>query len=154
MDDDTRPLCDFTLPLLAGLKTGIKVPTVEERNFEIKPSTIAMFSAEPFRGLPNEDPYAHISNFIDLCETFKINHSSDDVITLRCFMFTLKDRDKEWERSMPQSEMDTWNKVVANFLARFYHPAKTARMRNDISNFRQNEGEGIYEAWERFKEKL
>ena len=40
------------------------------------------------------------------------------------------------------------------FLARFFPPAKAAKLRIDISNFFQYEGETFYEAWERFKDLL
>lgn len=50
--------------------------------------------------------------------------------------------------------MSTWDEVCQNFLSRFYSPAKTARMRNEISTFYRSDGETMYEAWERFKELL
>ena len=40
------------------------------------------------------------------------------------------------------------------FLSRFFPPAKAAKLRIDISNFFQYEGETFYEAWERFKDLL
>ena len=40
------------------------------------------------------------------------------------------------------------------FLARFFPPAKVAKLRIDISNFCQYEGKTFYEAWERFKDLL
>ena len=39
-------------------------------------------------------------------------------------------------------------------MARFFPPAKVAKLRIDISSFYQYEGEWFYEAWERFKDLL
>jgi len=38
------------------------------------------------------------------------------------------------------------------FLARFFPPSKTAKLRDQITRFNQKDGESLYDAWERFKE--
>jgi len=40
------------------------------------------------------------------------------------------------------------------FLARFFPPAKTAKLRDQITRSNQKDGESLYDAWERFKEML
>lgn len=40
------------------------------------------------------------------------------------------------------------------FLARFFPPSKTAKLRDQITQFNQKDGESLYDAWERFKEML
>ena len=40
------------------------------------------------------------------------------------------------------------------FLARFFPPSKTAKLRDQITRFTQKDGESLYDAWERFKEML
>jgi len=40
------------------------------------------------------------------------------------------------------------------FLARFFLPSKTAKLRDQITQFNQKDGESLYDAWERFKEML
>jgi len=40
------------------------------------------------------------------------------------------------------------------FLARFFPPFKTAKLRDQITRFTQKDGESLYDAWERFKEML
>jgi len=44
--------------------------------------------------------------------------------------------------------------MTTKFLDKYFSPAKTARMRKEISNFNQLESETVFEAWERFKELL
>ena len=40
------------------------------------------------------------------------------------------------------------------FLARFFPPSKTAKLRDQITRFNQKDGESLYDVWESFKEML
>ena len=48
----------------------------------------------------------------------------------------------------------TWTDLAQKFLAKYFPPSKTAKLRNDIKFFTQIDNESIYEAWKRFKEML
>ena len=49
----------------------IRRQTIEANNFELKPSLISM--VQQFGGHPSEDPNGHLSNFLELCATIKMN---------------------------------------------------------------------------------
>ena len=53
-----------------------------------------MAQQHQFRGHLSKDPNAHISTFLGLCDTIKMNGVSHDVIKLRLFPFSLKDKAK------------------------------------------------------------
>ena len=94
---DEQTLLEFSMPGLEGTQQGITWPTINANNFEIKPALLQIIqSSVQFNGLANEDPNAHIANFLEICDTFKYNGVSDDAIRLRLFPFTLKDRAKAW----------------------------------------------------------
>ena len=89
-----------------------------------------------------------------MCDTVKYNGVNDDAIRLRLFPFSLKDKAKNWLISKPPDLITSWDDLSNKFLARFFPPAKAAKLRIDTSSFYQYEGESFYEAWERFKDLL
>ena len=147
-------LRDYSLPTAVGLYSAIRRPTMAANNFEIKAVQMQMIQATQFNGLPSENPNAHIASFLEICNTFKYNGVTDEAIRLLLFPFTLKDRARDWLTSLPADSITTWEDLVHKFLAKFFPPAKTAKLRIEINNFAQHDGETLYEAWERYKELL
>ena len=47
-----------------------------------------------------------------------------------------------------------WATLAQKFLAKYFPPTKTVKLRNDITNFMQYDQESMYEAWERYKDLL
>ncbi|KAL5566989.1 hypothetical protein UlMin_030153 [Ulmus minor] len=107
-----------------------------------------------FGGLVNDDPNLHIANFLEICDIFKHNGVTDDAIRLRLFPFSLNGKAKAWLTSLPPGTITTWEGLVKSFLTKYFPPAKSAKMRNDITNFFQQDQESLYKAWERFKDFL
>ncbi|XP_023886157.1 uncharacterized protein LOC111998291 [Quercus suber] len=67
---------------------------------------------------------------------------------------TVQDKAKVWLNSLPPGIITTWEELAQKFLAKYFPPAKTTKLRNDITTFIQFEGESLYEAWERYKDLL
>jgi len=53
---------------------------------------------------------------------------------------------------LPSRCITTWDELTRAFLVKFSPPSKTISLRNQITNFTQNDEETLYEAWERFKD--
>nr|GFA84452.1 zinc finger, CCHC-type [Tanacetum cinerariifolium] len=54
----------------------------------------------------------------------------------------------------PSGSITTWEDLTTRFLAQFFPPGRTAKLRNDILMFQQHHGESLSEAWTRFKDLL
>ncbi|XP_031106076.1 uncharacterized protein LOC116010697 [Ipomoea triloba] len=99
-----------------------------------------------------EDPNAHITKFLRICSTFKMNGVPNEAIKLRLFPFSLRDKADSWLISFPANHFASWDQLHREFLKRFYPLSKTQRMRRAIQNFKQISNESLAESWERFKE--
>ncbi|KAL6350686.1 hypothetical protein AAG906_028143 [Vitis piasezkii] len=53
-----------------------------------------------FYGMESENPYNHIMEFEDVCNTFREGGASIDLMRLKLFPFTLKDKAKIWLNSL------------------------------------------------------
>ncbi|KAA3472708.1 Integrase, catalytic core [Gossypium australe] len=146
---------DYVKPSLTGTESSIVRPTIAANNFELKPNTIQMIQQfVQFDGLQDEDPNTHLANFLEFCDTFKINGVSDDAISLQLFPFSLTNKTKQWLHSLPLGSITTWDQMTKKILLKYFPPAKTAKLRNDISSFVQIDSETLYDAWERYKDLL
>ncbi|GKB75953.1 zinc finger, CCHC-type containing protein [Tanacetum coccineum] len=70
------------------------------------------------------------------------------------FQFSLYDQASNWLKRLPTGSISTWEDLTTRFLAQFFLPGRTAKLRNDILMFQQHQGESLSEAWTRFKDFL
>ena len=132
---DSNVLRDYTIPTIDRINSSILKPNVE-CGFEIQIGLIQLIQKSiQFGGLPNKDPYEHIAEFLEICDTFKYEGVSDDGIRLRLFSFSLKDKAKVWLRSLPSGTITTWDDLAKIFLAKYFSLARTAKLRSEIFAF-------------------
>ncbi|XP_056857116.1 uncharacterized protein LOC130506482 [Raphanus sativus] len=104
-----------------------------------------------YHGLATEDPFDHLDKFDSYCGLSKTNGVSEDALKLRLFPFSLGDKARQWEKSLPSDSITTWDECKEVFLDKFFSISRTAKIRNEISGFQQRNLESFSEAWERFK---
>ncbi|XP_072146331.1 uncharacterized protein [Setaria viridis] len=110
-----------------------------------------MVQASPFYRKANEDASAHLQQFLELCNTFTIRGVCEDAIHLGLFPFSLLGRAKQWFYASC-SEINTWDKYLAAFLAKFFPLGNTNTLRGRILSFQQATTESIPEVWKRLQE--
>ena len=98
-----------------------------------------------FHGMESENPYAHIKEFEDVCNTFREGGASIDLMKLKLFPFTLKDKAKVWLNYLRLRSIRTWTDLQVEFLKKFFPTHRTnglkskfqtsqlKRMRNSMS---------------------
>ena len=91
-----------------------------------------------FHGMESENPYVHIKEFEDVCNTFREGGDSIDLMRLKLFPFTLKDKAKVWLNSLRPRSIQTWTDLQAEFLKKFFlkgkfQTSRLKRMRNSMS---------------------
>ncbi|KAA3482133.1 RING-H2 finger protein ATL63 [Gossypium australe] len=121
----SRTTHDYAKPTLIRAKLSILRLTIAANNFELKPNTIQMVQQYvQFDSLQDEDPNTHLTNFLDICDTFNINGTIDDVIRLRLFSFSLRSKAKQWLNSLPGGFITTWDQMTEKFLLKYSHQLK------------------------------
>ncbi|RVW73330.1 hypothetical protein CK203_057729 [Vitis vinifera] len=96
----------------------------------------------------------HIKEFEDVCNTFREGGASIDLMRLKLFPFTLKDKAKIWLNSLRPRSIRTWTDLQAEFLKKFFPTHRTNSLKRQISNFSAKENEKFYECWERYMEAI
>ena len=64
---------DFWRPVIQAEYSAVKQPTIDANNFELKPALITMVQQNQFTGHPTEDPNEHLSRFLRMANTVKLN---------------------------------------------------------------------------------
>ena len=151
--EDRRVLGSYINPNPGNCGSSIQKPTIHANNFELKPQLITLVQNNcSFGGGVQEDPNQHLNTFLRICDTVKSNGVQPDAYRLLLFPFSLRDKATKWLESFPKERLTTWDDVMNKFLARFYPPQRVNRLRAEVQTFRQQDGETLYEAWERFKD--
>ncbi|GJW97274.1 MAK10-like protein [Tanacetum coccineum] len=119
-----------------------------------------MGDENPIRTLGDYSKPSHegYRNTIELPEGNNVVPLRSDTIrekrSVRLFQFSLRDQASNWLERLPAGSISTWEDLTTRFLAQFFPPGRTAKLRNDILMFQQHHGESLSEAWTRFKDLL
>ena len=151
--DQRITLEDYSSSSVPQFFTSIARPEVQA-NINYPHSLIHLIQGNLFQGFPNEDPYAHLATFIEICNIVKISSVPDEAIRLSLFSFSLAGEAKRWLHSFKGNSLKTWEEVVEKFLKKYFQESKTAEGKAAISSFRQFPDESLNEELERFRSLL
>ena len=107
-----------------------------------------------FHGMENENPYTHIRDFEEVCITFKEGAIDMDLLKLKAFPLTLKDKAKIWLNSLRPRTIRSWEELQAEVLKKFFRAHKTNNLKRQIYTFAAHNNERFYQCWERFMETI
>ena len=107
-----------------------------------------------FHGMENENPYTHIREFEEVCATFKEGVPDMDLLKLKAFPLTLKDKAKIWLNSLRLRTIRNWAELQAEFLKKFFSTTKTNSLKRQIYTYSTYDNEKFHQYWERFMETI
>ena len=107
-----------------------------------------------FHGMENDNPYTHIRQFEEVCTTFKEGVLDMDLLKLKAFPLTLKDKAKIWLNSLRPRTIRNWAKLQVEFLKKFFSTTKTNNLKRQIYTYSAYDNEKFYQCWERFMETI
>ena len=87
---------DYSSSTVLQFFTSIAWPEVQAHSITYPHSLIQLIQGNLFHGLPNEDPYAHLATYIEICNTVKIASVPEDAMRLSLFSFSLAGEAKRW----------------------------------------------------------
>ncbi|XP_038896595.1 uncharacterized protein LOC120084850 [Benincasa hispida] len=111
---------NYAAPNFYNFLPEISRPTVEENaSFKIRSIMLQMIqNAGKFGGLQGEDPHAHLTHFVEICNTFSIPSVSPEGIRLYIFPYTLRDEARRWAQSLEPNEINAWDQLVERQLVK------------------------------------
>ena len=106
-----RSMRDYIHPPRMSAPSCI-VPITEQ--MVIRPYLVPLFPT--FHGMESENPYSHIREFEEVCNTLKEETVTVDLMRLKIFPFTLKDKVKIWLNSLRPRSIRNLTKMQTEFL--------------------------------------
>nr|GEX12674.1 reverse transcriptase domain-containing protein [Tanacetum cinerariifolium] len=104
-----------------------------------------------FHGLPGDDANKHLDKFLHVTQSIKVNGVTDDALRLYLFPHSLTHHATAWFDCLPKHSINTFEQMAKMFLGKYFPPSMVAKLRNEITNFRQRPDESLFKAWERYK---
>lgn len=88
----------------------------------------------------------HLDLFDRLCGSVRLSEFSNDVMKLTLLTFSLGDKVARRERNISSETISTWEECKKEFLVNIFSKQNTAKIRNDISSFKQKANETFHQA--------
>ncbi|GKC97570.1 zinc finger, CCHC-type containing protein [Tanacetum coccineum] len=149
-----RTLRDYSKPSYEGYRNTIELP-VGNSVVPLRSDTIWLVqNGCLFHRLRSKDLNQHLKDFLKLVDSLDLDGENRERTRLRLFQFSLRDQTSNWLERLPARSITTWEDLTTRFLAQFFPPGRTIKLRNDILMFQQHHGESLSEAWTRFKDLL
>ena len=99
----------------------------------MRPYLVPLLST--FHGMENENPYTHIRDFEEVCTTFKEGAFDMDLLKLKAFLLTLKNKAKIYLNSLRPRTIRNCTELQAEFLKKFFNAHNTNNLKRKIYTF-------------------
>ncbi|GJV53768.1 MAK10-like protein [Tanacetum coccineum] len=134
-ENPIRTLGDYSKPSHEGYRNTIELPVgnnVVPLRSDLTPSDWVPKTMLMSNGLRSEDLDQHLKDFLKLVDSLDLDGENRERTRLRLFQFSLRDQASNWLERLPAGSISTWEDLTTRFLAQFFPPGRTAKLRNDI----------------------
>ncbi|GKB02467.1 zinc finger, CCHC-type containing protein [Tanacetum coccineum] len=137
-ENPRRTLGDYSMPSHEGYRNIIEIPD-GNNVVPLRSNTIRLVqNGCSFYGLWSEDQNQHLMDFLKLLDSLDLNGDNRERTHMRLFQFSLRDQASNWLEHLPTGSISTWEDLTNRFLAQFFLPGRTSKLRNDILMFQQH----------------
>ena len=104
---ENTKLCDFSNTNNNDfIGTPIAPPATSAESCDINTALLNLVMKDQFSGTPNEDSTSHLNTFMELCDMQKKKDVDNDIVKLKLFLFSSRDRAKIWFSSLPRNSIN------------------------------------------------
>ncbi|GJS29087.1 hypothetical protein Tco_0489707 [Tanacetum coccineum] len=154
-DSDTENVDIETLTLEQYLALGLnntrkRFTCPDNSSFEIKGQPLRELRKISFSGGPSDIVFEHINNVLEIASIFKAQEST----LIQVFPLNLEGIAKRWFERTSTECIKSRSDLKQSFIHRFCPPAMIFKQLSEIQNFKQEEGESLFDTWERYNDLL
>jgi hypothetical protein len=138
MGDQTTKLCNFTnAPNAQFIASSITSPKIKADSFEVSLGLLNLIAKGQFGGSASEDASMHFHDFCEICDMQKFKNVENDIVKLKLFPFSLREKAKDWLLLLPIGSINSWDNHREAFIKKYYPPVKILQNTNSILSFKQ-----------------
>jgi len=102
--------------------------------FQIKIMFLLSLFIYQDHGFDLENPYLHLREFEEVCNTYNDSNCSMNTTRLKLFPFSLKDKAK-WLQNLRPGSIRAWDEMQQQFLKKFFPSHRTNTFKRQITTF-------------------
>jgi hypothetical protein len=121
-NNHVRTLRDYMNPTRTSARSCI-VFSPDASHFNFKSGVIQLLPT--FHGSELENPYLHLREFKEVCNTYNDLNCRINTIRLKPFPFSLKDKAKTWLQNLKSGSIRAWDEMQQQFLKKFFPSHRT-----------------------------
>ncbi|GKA03982.1 hypothetical protein Tco_0676763 [Tanacetum coccineum] len=122
----------------------------DDSTFEIEGQLLKELRKISFSGGPTDSAVEHISNVLEITSIFNAQGST----LVQVFPLTLEGIAKRWFERTSTECIKNWSDLKQNFIRKFCPPTMIFKQFSEIRNFKQEDGESLFDILERYNDLL
>nr|GEY80775.1 reverse transcriptase domain-containing protein [Tanacetum cinerariifolium] len=135
---DLQTMEELYQPTLNGRGGPIAPIAIQATNFELKNDMIQQVQNScQFHRLLGDNANKHLDKFLHVTQSIKVTGVTDDALRLCLFPHSMTHHSTAWFDRLPRNSINTFKQMAKMFLRKYFPPSMVMKLRNEITNFRQ-----------------